>query len=81
MKWIGNIIDRLPVKWLVVFTFFGLVGYFGLEFYKERNRHQEVVYAVSVKAQVEKNNEKAIYGGKGTGINKSGHIKTAQSTY
>ena len=81
MTWIKSIIERLPIIWLVAFTGFGMICYFGLEIYKEHNRHQEVVYAVSVKAQVEKNSEEAIYGGKGTGINKSGHIRTAQSTY
>lgn len=40
MKWLQYVIDKLPVKWVVIFTFISIVGYFGLEFYKEHHTYK-----------------------------------------
>lgn len=39
MKWLQYIVDKLPVKWLVIFTGMSIIGYFGLEFYKEHHAY------------------------------------------
>lgn len=44
------LIEKLPVKWIIIYTGVILTGYYGLEFYKEKHDHEEQMAQI-LKAQ------------------------------
>lgn len=74
MTWKNEIIKKLPVKWLVIFTGMIIVLYFGYQFYDRylTLKEIEIVYGAASGTKKERN-QFAVY--------KNKPIKTASSTY
>ena len=37
---ISKLLDKLPVKWTIIFASVGIIGYFTLQFYKEHHNYE-----------------------------------------
>lgn len=82
MTWKSDIVNRLPVTWLVLFVGISIVGYFGVRFYEKyvELKITEIVYASASKPEVEKTGE-GIKMGEAGRVEGERIIKTASSTY
>ena len=84
MSWRDQIVNRLSTLWLTVYVGIGLIGYFGVEAYKQYVdlKKTEIIYASqkTATASVRPEGEKVIRG-VATGIETRSHIRTASSTY
>lgn len=77
------LLEKLPVKWIVIYTGVFIIGYFSLEFYKEKHDHEEQMAQI-LKAQPNEagmfNNQKRSPGVRVIGIKDTTEIIKAKGT-